>query len=170
MPVPAHALNTFHSVIAEAQRRNAKRAHFAELIAVLLAILLWETKWLALRPGLVILLIGQLGVALVLILRNLRLSKDLERWSSSVEKDDLLAWFEAEGAFARRSTWFESGARLLGLIVVAYGFWAVTGNLWVALAIGVVYPVSLYFGMMRSSNAVTLQRLEKQRDEITWKL
>jgi hypothetical protein len=165
----ASNLDRFHSFIIEIRKRNSKRTRFAELMAVIFALLLWKTTWLALRPGLVILLIGQVALVFVLIYRNLRLSQDLKR-GSDTPRGDVLAWFDQEQAFTMRSTLLENGIRMLGLIVLAYGFWKMTGNLWIALAIGVVYPASSYYGMMRRTSISASQYLRKRKDEITWDL
>ncbi len=168
MPVPAQAIETLLSLITELRSRNSRKMRFAEFMAVLLAILLWQTRWLQLRPGLIILLLGQLGLVLLLLNRNLRLSREAERAKShGLDKVTLLAWFEDEDAFAKRSSRFENVVRIAGLVVLAYGFWAITRNVWIAAAIGVVYPASLYFGMMRQGSASVSRYLEKRKGELT---
>jgi hypothetical protein len=142
---------------------------FAEVMAVIFALLLWRTTWLALRPGLVILLAGQIAVIFVLVYRNVRLARDAKR-ADDAGKAAVLAWFDKEEASGRWSAWLENGARIIGLALLAYGFWQMTGNLLITLAIGVVYPVSSYFGMMRKTSMSTAQYLRKRKDEITWRL
>lgn len=159
----------FRSLIVQTRKRNAKRMRFAEVMAIIFALLLWKTTWLALRPGLVILLGGQIAVIFVLLYRNVRLAKDAQR-ADNAGKAAVLAWFDREEAFGKWPAWIENGARVIGLAVLAYGFWQMTGNLLITLAIGVVYPVSSYFGMMRKTNASTAQYLRKRKDEITWRL
>jgi hypothetical protein len=64
------------------------------------------------------------------------------------------------------SAGFENGVRTIGLVVLAYEFWVPTRNLWVALALGVVYPVTAYFGMVRGNIARTIQQLRTQKSEL----
>lgn len=163
-------LDRFRALIIEMRKRNSKRMRFAELMAAIFAALLWKTAWLALRPGLAILLVGQVALVFVLIYRSVRLSRDLKRPSSDVTKGDVLAWFDDEQAFSTRSRLLENGTRMIGLIVLAYGFWKMTGNVWIAVAIGVVYPASSYFGLMRRTSLSASQYLRKRKDEITWDL
>lgn len=160
--------DSLHSLISETRRRNSKRMRFAEVMAVIFALLLWRTTWIALRPGLAILLAGQIAVIVVLVYRNARLGKDLGR-QGDFGKGEASAWFEGEEAFAKWSGVLENGVRIIGLAVLAYGFWRMTNNLLITLAIGVVYPVSSYFGMMRTTAATTAKKLQKRKEEITYK-
>ncbi|MBV8068895.1 MAG: hypothetical protein JO270_03255 [Acidobacteriaceae bacterium] len=165
------AIETLFSFIAELRARNAKRMRFAELMAVLIAVLWWQTTWLALRPGLAVLLIGQLAIVVLVLLRNHELHRTLKLWrDSAASKSEVLAWFEREDAFSQMSTRLENGCRIAGLLLVAYGFWRMTGNVAIAVAIGVLYPLVLYFGMMRKTSAAGRRRLQKTKDEITLNL
>jgi hypothetical protein len=49
--------------------------------------------------------------------------------------------------------------------VLAYGFWARTGQLWIALLLGVVYPAVAYVGMARRVQQSQLKRLDSDRHE-----
>jgi hypothetical protein len=51
----------FSSFVAMERSRHGKRLYTAIFVALLIACLLYETQWLMLRPGLLVLLIGQLG-------------------------------------------------------------------------------------------------------------
>jgi len=155
-------------VIALAQARNARHLRFAALVAVLVALLLWRTQWVTLRPGLIVLLIGQLGAALLLLYRNASLSRDLRRLqnTSSAAERSSLTWFDGEEAFVKRLALFENGLRLVGFALLAYGFWLPTRSIFIALAIGVAYPVTAYFGIGRRTTVRTLRDLEAQRNEL----
>jgi len=161
------ALDRFLSFMAIARTRNAKQMRFAGFMAALIAVLLWQTRWLALQPGLGILFIGQLGALFVLLYRNATLSRDFARWKTAAPPAaGLLVWFDREKAFATRLALFENGSRAIGMIVLAYGFWKTTGNVPVALVIGIVYPLSVYFGMVRKKNQSTIKDLRAWKNEI----
>ncbi len=157
----------YFQVIALAQARNAKHLRFAVLMTILIALLLWRTQWLSLHPGLIVLLIGQLGAALILFYRNAMLSRNLHQLRSTpVAKVAVLAWFSGEEVFVKRLALFEDGLRLLGFVLLAYGFWVSTGSLLIALVIGIAYPVTVYFGIGRKRTVRTLRDLEAQKDRI----
>lgn len=154
-------------VIALAQARNARHLRFAALVTVLVALLLWRTQWVTLRPGLVVLLIGQLGAAVLLLYRNASLSRDLHRLqNTSAAEPSSLTWFDGEEAFVKRLALFENGLRLIGFALLAYGFWLPTRSIFIALAIGVAYPVTAYFGIGRRTTVRTLRDLEAQRNKL----
>ena len=52
-------------------------------------------------------------------------------------------------------------------MLLGYGFWEITRNVWIALAIGALYPASLYLGVMRSGSAAGLKELLRHRDEMS---
>jgi hypothetical protein len=151
----------FSSFVAVARGRHGKHMRFALLVAVLIALLLWQTQWFTLRPALFLLLIGQIGTAAILFNRKTALSRGLD-----LDESGMLAWFDAEEAFVKYLAALENGVRTVGLMVLAYGFWVPTRNLWVALALGVVYPVTAYLGMVRGNIARTIQQLRTQKSEI----
>ena len=151
-------------LFVEAERaRHIKRWRVAALLAALIAVLLTQTQWIPLRPGLGILLAGQMGVALALVSRNLNLSKHLDsRRNGAFGEAALPGWFASEESFVRRLSIFEAGCQMLGFMALGYEFWIVTHSLWLALAIGLVYPATAYLGMARRSN---LQRVREIRNE-----
>jgi hypothetical protein len=150
------AADRFLFFVALSRARNTKRRRFALLIAALIAVLLWQTQWLSLRPGLATLLTGQIGSALILLYRNRR----------SVGSAELLAWFDQEKAFLERLALFENGLQMIGFLVLAFGLWSSTRNLWMAIALGIVYPATAYFGLTRRSDARAIEDLKKQKKEI----
>ena len=125
-------------------------------MTAVIGLLLWQTQWLILRPGLAILLAGQLGTALMLLLHNFRLAKGEGPPSQ---------WFDAELAFVKRLALFENALRLAGFVVLAYEFWLATGNLIVSLLIGLVYPLTAYFGMARNSYVRSVRQLQADKEE-----
>ncbi|HEY3938476.1 MAG TPA: hypothetical protein VGL97_13660 [Bryobacteraceae bacterium] len=151
-------LQDIKQIAALARQRNAKRMRFAFLIALLIAVLLWWTQWLSLRPGLVILLIGQLGSGLILRYRNHKLA--------AAGRVAPLIWFDDEEAFVKRLSLFENGLRAIGFLVLAFGLWTSTRSLWLAVALGIVYPATAYFGMARRSDARLIEELRRQKKEM----
>jgi hypothetical protein len=155
------ALERFLSFVTLARQRHVKQMRFALLVAALIALLLWQTQWLTLRPALLLLLIGQLGTSAILFNRRIALSKKLD-WDEA----GMLTWFVTEEKFVKYLAVFENGVRTLGLMVLAYGFWVSTRNLWLALTLGIFYPVIAYFGMVRGNLSRTIRRLKSQQDEV----
>jgi hypothetical protein len=155
------AADRFSSFVTVARERYGKHMRFALVVAVLIALLLWQTQWITLRPALFLLLIGQVGAAAILFNRRMALSKGL-----NLDAAGMLAWFDTEEAFVKYSAAFENGVRTIGLMVLAYEFWVSTRNLWIALALGVIYPVIAYFGMVRGNIARAIQQLRTQKSEI----
>lgn len=104
---------------------NNRRLRTSLLAAVLIGILAWYTKWPSLRLGLLILFVGQLGLAVMVLMRNRALTGQTA---------------DSQEAFLRRLRLFDNCQRTFGFAVLAYGFWRATRNLWLSLALGVVYP------------------------------
>jgi hypothetical protein len=155
------ALERFSSFVTLARERHVKLMRFALVVAVLIALLFWQTQWITLRPALFLLLIGQVGTAAILFNRKTALSKRLD-----LDEAGMLAWFDTEQTFVKYLAAFENGVRTIGLMVLAYGFWLTTRNLWVALALGVVYPVTAYFGMVRGNISRAIRQLRVQKTEM----
>lgn len=151
----------FSSFVWLARVAHLKHLRFALLVAALIALLLWQSQWLTLRPALYLLLIGQLGTAGILFNRRTALSKE-----QVTEQTEMLAWFDSEEAFVKYSAIFENGMRTIGLLALAYSFWAQTRNLWIAVALGVVYPLTAYFGMVRGNISRTIRQLRIQKNEM----
>ena len=148
----------FRSFLVSERSRHAKRARFAAMMAVLIAILAYQTQWMFLRPGLLILLAGQAGVVLALVLRNAQLSKELP----------LSDWFEREELFLKRLALFENACQIIGFITLGYELWIATRRLWLALAIGALYPATAYFGMARPRNQQAVRRLRTEKEKIAF--
>jgi hypothetical protein len=151
--------------VADAQQRNRKHLRFAALVAVLIATLLWRTQWITLRPGLIVLLLGQLGATAALVRRGVGLKKRYHQAESGVAFEPP-AWFALEAAFIKRLAVFENTLRLIGFVLLAYGFWIATRSLGLALAIGVVYPIMAYFGIGRANMRRALRDLEIQKRKL----
>ncbi len=124
-------------ILAEWRSRNRKQMRVAFFVAALLALLLWQTVWLRLRPPLAILLLGQFGTGMALLMRNRSLIRSAD------------PTFAEELTFTVRLASFEYGCQMIGFAWLGYEFWAATNSLLVAILIGVVYPVSAYWGLAR---------------------
>ena len=137
-------------VLLDSKARNNQQIRSSLLVAALVGLLLWKTQWPAIQPGLIVLLIGQLGVAGFLIFRNLR-------HRPAVERNELL---EEDRAAMRKAGWLGNGLRLLGFVLLGFGIWRSTHNLPVSIGLGVVYPAVLAWGLVRSStrDAVRLKQ------------
>lgn len=154
----------FGQAVALALQRRRKRLRFAALIAVLISALLWRTQWLALRPGLALLLMGQLCATAMLLYRTTALSRALSE-ARNQPRSDALTWFASEQTFVRRLALFENSLRFIGFFLLAYGFWQATRSLWLAFAIGVIYPAAAYIGIDRKNLQRTLRELQVQKNE-----
>ena len=145
---------------------HAKRLCFAALLATLIAILLYQTQWLMLRPGLTILLFGQVGLVLSLTLRNVKLSKDLDRRKIDTTEASFPAWLEREELFVKRLAVFESACQIIGFATLGYEIWVPTRSSLLALAIGVLYPATAYFGITRGKNLKAINRLRTEKEQV----
>jgi hypothetical protein len=116
---------------------NTRRLRTSLLAAVLIGILAWYTKWPSLRLGLLILFAGQLGLAVMVLMRNRALA------GQSADPRE---------AFLRRLRLFDNFQRTFGFAVLAYGFWTATRNLWLSLALGVLYPAVCAAGIFNRSD------------------
>jgi hypothetical protein len=146
--------------------RHIRRLRLPSLTAVLIGVLLYQTQWLILRPGLTILLAGQVGVVVALLLRSTALSEDLNRLNAGVlNQEAVRAWFEKEEAFARRLALFESGCQAIGFIALGYAFWVTTQSYFLALMIGIVYPATVYFGITRRRNLRMFKQIRAEKQD-----
>ena len=59
---------------------------------------------------------------------------------------------DSEQAFWTRLRLVDNFQRTLGFAVLGYGFWSATHNLWLALALGVLYPVVSALGVFNRRN------------------
>lgn len=113
------------------------RLRTSVLAAILIGVLAWYTRWPSLRLGLLILLVGQLALALMLFVR--KRTGDFQS-------------VDSEEAFWNRLRLVDNCQRTLGFGVLAYGFWTATHNLWLALALGVLYPAVSALGVFNRRN------------------
>ena len=161
------AVNRFLSFVASERSLHLRRLRFAVLMCVLLVALILKTQWSVLKPGLAILLAGQAGVAIALLFESNRLAHTLR--AGAADESSVLGcfakWFGSERRFVSRLALFESACQMAGLALLGYEFWLATRSLWLALAIGVVYPATTYLGVVRRKNARTLQRLRTGQEE-----
>ena len=163
-------IDRFLLFVVTERARHTKRLRLPSLMVVLIAILLYQTQWPVLRPGLAILLAGQAGVMVALFLRSVTLAEDLNRRNSGVlDGAAVVAWFAGEEAFVKRLAFFESGCQTLGFAALGYAFWTATQSLWLALAIGLVYPITTYLGITHRRNLKTLRQLEAEKQEIVFR-
>ena len=153
------------AILAHTDHSRNKKA--AALLGALMAVLLWQTRWPSLRAGLVVLVMGQLVVVAMLTRRNWAIAKSLE----GLRKEngpgaDLLGWFDQEESFAKRLTLIENAIRLVGFLMLAYGFWYATGSIAVAVLLGIFYPVIAYFGIVRKKHLRNISKLKAQRSHL----
>jgi hypothetical protein len=144
----------FLAFVASERRRYNKRLLTGSLVAVLIAVLLYETQWPDLWFGLTVLLAGQVADLLVLLARKV------------LNKAPGPSWFEREEVFIRRLALFETAYRTLGFLALGYAFWTSTRNLLLAFAIGVVYPLTLHFGMNRRRTLADVKRLRAMKESL----
>ena len=131
------------------------------LISLVIALLLWQTQWISLRPGLSVLLVGQLAAGLLYFLRSFQLKA-----TSAAPAPQMHTWFGEEKRFITVAMLSESLVRILGFVVLAYGFWNATHILWITLLLGAVYPAISYFGVAQRNTRQILRALEQQRVEV----
>jgi len=149
------------------RRRHSQRLYLASLVASLITVLLYQTQWLYLRSGLIVLLAGQVGDVLALLFRRLQLSNDLpEKKSGIVNEVALTGWFEREESFVRHLAFFDAACQVIGFSALGFAFWISTHSLWLALLIGVVYPLTSYFGINRRKKTGTIKELRAKRREL----
>jgi hypothetical protein len=137
------------------RRRHARRLYMACVVGVLIAVLIYQTQWLNLRTGLMILLVGQVGAAAALILRIAKLSKNINQSYSA-------SWFESEEFFLNALALFDTACQAAGFLTVGWAFWISTQNLGVSVAIGVLYPVIVCLGITRRKNRAIIKQLRSQ--------
>jgi hypothetical protein len=138
-------------VLLDSKARNNQQIRSSLLIAALVGVLVWKTQWPAIQPGLIVLLIGQLGLAGFLVFVNLRRKLPMKL-------NELLA---VEGSAMRKAAWLGNGSRLLGFALLGFGVWRSTHNLPISIGLGVVYPAVIAWGLVRSSGRA--KRLEAGR-------
>ena len=161
------ALDQFVSFVVLEQTSHRKRLRFAGLVAAFIAILVYQTQWLVLRPGLLVLLAGQAGVAVALFLRSGRLAKDLDRAKAGgLAEAAISAWFDGEELFVKRLALYENGCQLVGFAVLGYEFWLATRSQLLAFGIGLIYPATVYFGSTRGRSGKAIRQLKLQKEAV----
>jgi hypothetical protein len=164
MPSPS---DQFFSFIASERANHRRRLRVAAILCIIIAALLYSTEWIVLRPGLTILLIGQGGVACALLFRNHQLGETLGyQKGGAIEKHFFAPWFDGEISFVRRLSFFESLCQIVGFVVLGYEFWIASRSLWLALAIGAIYPSAMYFGISRKANRKAIRDLLSKGQEM----
>jgi len=127
----------------------------ALLVGALISYLLYQTQWPALRPGLMVLLAGQAVDALALL------------WRGSQTASVLSAqWLNAELRFTNRLARIDTVFQTAGFLLLGFALWTSTRNSWLALAIGVIYPLTAYFGMTRPRNAAITRELTLKLEKL----
>ncbi len=162
------AIERICSLNSAVRAYNAKRVRFLLIVSLLLAALLWWTTWPSLRPGLIILLIGYFGTAMLFLYRNRELSAEARSMQNgTAESEELLRWFDRQDRFAVRSTRVEAGLRTAGFLVLGYGFWLATRSNALALLLGIGYPAVTYFGMERKNNQRAARNLRMEKEALS---
>jgi len=163
------ATDRFLDFVLLQRRRNFRRVYIAGFVAALIAILLYETQWLNLRAGLVVLLIGYVGDVLALFLRNVQLLNDLDRkkTAAAMSETAYAKWFEREELFVKHLALFDAACQLIGFLTLGCAFWASTRSLWLSLAIGFVYPITAYFGLTRGKSLEAIKRIRAAKQEVS---
>lgn len=162
------AADQFLEFVQLERSRNFRRTYIAGFVAALVAILLYETQWLSLHAGLVVLLIGYLGDVLALILRNVQLAKDLDRKTAlAMNEAAYTIWFAREEIFVKRLAFFDAASQMIGFLTLGYAFWASSRSLWLSLVIGFVYPVTAYFGMTRRRGLEAIKQIRAKKQEVS---
>lgn len=159
----APAADKFSSFVAVAQSRNWKEIRSNLLVAALTAVLLYFIQWPALRPGLTVIVISRVTAAAVLFRRHSSYRKLLGR----LRHDDLntagmMLWFDEEQNFVRWAKLLYAGP-ILGLMILGYGLWVQTRNRWIAIALGLVYPASIAFGVWNANDVRAIRLIRKQK-------
>jgi|GEM_PF-5256207 len=155
--------SSFLLFIAMQRRRHSNRLYIAILVAVLIALLLYQTQWLALRPGLIVLLGGQLVDVSALLFRNVQLSRDMQ---GVMNESTIAEWFKREELFIKALGFFDAACQMVGFLALGYAFWISTRSLGIALAIGIVYPLTFYFGVNRRKTSDSIRILRAQKQEL----
>ncbi|MDQ2840848.1 MAG: hypothetical protein M3Y72_07390 [Acidobacteriota bacterium] len=152
------AIGRIQSLIAATRARHLNRVRSSAVVALLLALLLWQTQWPSLKAGLVLLLIGYGGAASLLLYRAFA----LRRWT--VRSPELMRWFDDEQAFASRLMLFESVTRGAGFLVLGYGIWIATRNALLAIGLGIAYPAFAYFLLERKNYERAKRSLQIEKE------
>jgi hypothetical protein len=161
------AADQFLSFALVERRRHRQRLYVASVVAVLIVGLLYQTQWVNLRAGLLVLLAGQAGDVLALFLRNAQISRDVERNNAGLLNDAAFsAWFEREEFFIKHLAFFDTACQTIGFLALGYALWISTRSVTIALAIGLLYPITIYFAMTRKKTLAGIRRLRAKKQEL----
>lgn len=159
----APAAEKFSSFVALAQSRNFKEIRSNLLVAAVTAVLLYFIQWPALRAGLTVIVVSRVLLAAVSFRRHSSYRKLLDRLShDDFNTAGMMPWFDEEQKFVSRAKLLYAGP-ILGLMILGYGLWVQTRNLWIAIALGVVYPASIAFGVWNANDVRAIRLIRKQR-------
>lgn len=160
------ASDRFRVLVGLTRVRNGERIVSSSFLAILIAVLLWQTQWIALRPGLAVLLFVQAAISLSLAYQNRRFSRAIVNWQTNApDEPEISGWFDEQTRFVTRLALVENTGRFAGFGLLAYGFWISSHLLWLAIAIGLVYPTIVYFGITRKNQRRAQSELEQNRDK-----
>lgn len=163
--------NRFRLFLVAQRTQYAKKLRSIAVIGALIAVLLYQTQWLGLRPGLAILLTNQAGLASILIWRWTRLNKDLDLSKMDLPNTDVghtfaAVWLEGEERLIKNLALIENVCQMIGFATLGYEIWIATGSLWLAVAIGLIYPLTAYFGLVRGQHRRAIRRLRTEREAL----
>ena len=123
---------------------------------MLLAVLLYKTQWPSLRAGVGVLLIGQVIDVIALTLRTVRPSRSVEMREH---------WFQEEENFTWRLGRMDAIVQFIGFAALGYACWQYTGSRILGIAIGVLYPLTFYFGLHRKRTDAAIRELQRSSAE-----
>jgi hypothetical protein len=145
-----------NQIFLQQRERHTRRLYTVLLMAALIAFLTCQTQWPLLRSGLLMLLAGQSGSALALIWRR----------SQSVPSPDAAEWLRAELRFMDNLARFDTTFQASGFALLGWALWTSTHNLWLALGLGLVYPLTVYFGMTRPRTIAAAAQLQREMEKL----
>jgi hypothetical protein len=160
------AVEQLASSVAIARSRISNEIRSAVLLAIVTAALLYFIRWPSLQPGLAIIVASRLIIAFALFRRNRAYRKTLDDVRRDrIQGSSVVSWFDGEERFLKRVKFFYAGP-VVGVMILAYGFWMQTGSLWIAIALGLVYPASITIGIWRMYDVRGIRTLRRQRIQI----
>jgi hypothetical protein len=157
----------FLSSVSGELRRHRKRLYLATFLAALIGVLIHQTQWLDLRAGLMVLLAGQAGDVLALLVRNFQLSNDLNKKDAgAMNEASFSKWFAREELFIKYLSLFDTACQTTGFLLLGHALWVYTHATWLYIGIGFVYPIVFYFGVTRKKTGEALRQLRAEKQAI----
>jgi hypothetical protein len=141
-------------------RRHRQRLYMATFLAALIGVLIYQTEWPGLHAGLLVLLAGQAGDVLALLVRNFQLSNDLNNKAADA------TWFDREELFIKRLSLFDTTCQTIGFLLLGHALWLYTGSTWLYVGIGFVYPIAFYLGVTRKKTGEAIRQLRAEKQTI----